>query len=135
MTFVNLNWFFLLPLILLPFFISVSDKFLISNIDVFHEDNLSKKINLATKLIMSFIIFLLIMILANPWSNSSTVTQIGKGAQLVFVIDRSVSMGKPFIGGDDNKSEIKSTAARRILKDFISNRPLDMIFKFSIVWI
>jgi len=127
MTFVNLNWFFLLPLILLPFFISVSDKFLISNIHVFHEDNLSKKINLITKLVMSLIIFFLILILANPWSNSSTITQIGKGAQLVFVIDRSVSMSKPFIGGDSNKSEIKSLAARRILKDFIKSRPLDMI--------
>ena len=127
MTFVNLNWFFLLPLMLLPFFISVSDKFLISNIHVFHEDDISKKINLITKLIMSLIILFLIVILANPWSNSSTITQIGKGAQLVFVIDRSVSMAKPFIGGDSNKSEIKSLAARRILKDFINSRPLDMI--------
>ena len=58
------------------------------------------------------------MILANPWSNSSTITQIGKGAQLVFVIDRSVSMAKPFIGGDDNKSEIKSTASKKNLERF-----------------
>ncbi len=87
-----------------------------------HEiDDISKKINLITKLIMSLIILFLIVILANPWSNSSTITQIGKGAQLVFVIDRSVSMAKPFIGGDSNKSEIKSLAARRILKDFIKN--------------
>ena len=127
MNFVNLYWLLLLPLISLPFLFSISDKFLISNINLFYEDNLSKKINLITKVIMSSIILLLIMILANPWSKSSTITQIGKGAQLVFVIDRSVSMSKPFIGGDENKSEIKSTAARRILKDFIHNRPLDMI--------
>ena len=55
---------------------------------------------------MSLIIIILILILANPWSNSSTITQVGKGAQLVFVIDRSVSMAKPFIGDDfKNKSE------------------------------
>jgi len=73
------------------------------------------------------IIVLLIVILANPWSKSTSITEIGKGAQLVFLIDRSVSMAKPFIGDDDNKSEIKSLAARRILKDFISQRPSDMI--------
>jgi len=76
---------------------------------------------------MSLIIFLLIIVLANPWSKSTSMTEIGKGAQLVFLIDRSVSMSKPFIGDDDNKSEIKSLATRRILKDFISQRTSDMI--------
>ena len=128
MSFIGPYWLFLLPLAALPFLISVSDKFLISNINVFHQDNFSKKVNLLTKIIMSLIIIILILILANPWSNSSTITQVGKGAQLVFVIDRSVSMAKPFIGGDvKNKSEKKSLATRRILKNFIEKRPLDMI--------
>ena len=90
-------------------------------------DDFSKKISLVIKIITSFIILILVTLLANPWSNSTTITQIGKGAQLVFVIDRSVSMSKPFIGNEDNKSEIKSLATRRILKNFIANRPLDMI--------
>tara|TARA_B100000780_G_C21109893_1_gene448443 strand:- start:220 stop:1179 length:960 start_codon:yes stop_codon:yes gene_type:complete len=128
MNFIGPYWLLLLPLAALPFLISVSDKFLISNISVFHQDNFSKKINVLTKIIMSLIIIISILILANPWSNSSTITQIGKGAQLVFVIDRSVSMAKPFIGDDvNNKSEIKSLATRRILKSFIEKRPLDMI--------
>ena len=127
MGFINLYWLLLLPLILLPFLISVSDKYTISNINILSIDTFTKKINLLTKIIMSVIIFLLILILANPWSNSSTITQVGKGAQLVFVIDRSVSMAKPFIGDNANKSEIKSHAARRILKDFINSRPLDMV--------
>ena len=128
MSFISPYWLLLLPLACLPFLISVSDKFLISNINIFHEDNFSKKINVLTKIIMSLIIVILILILANPWAKSSTITQVGKGAQLVFVIDRSVSMSKPFIGGDnENKTEIKSLATRRILKDFIQKRPLDMI--------
>jgi mxaC protein len=127
MTFINIYWLLLLPLSILPFFVSVSDRFLISNIKIFHQDNFSKKINLITKIIMSLIIIISIFVLANPWTNSSTITQVGKGAQLVFVIDRSVSMAKPFIGDDDNKSEIKSLATRRILKSFIENRQLDMI--------
>jgi len=128
MNFIGPYWLLLLPLAALPFLISVSDKFLISNISVFHQDNFSKKINVLTKIIMSLIIIISILILANPWSNSSTITQIGKGAQLVFVIDRSVSMAKPFIGDDvNNKSEIKSLATRRILKSFIEKRSLDMI--------
>ena len=128
MSFIAPYWLFLLPLAALPFLISVSDKFIISNINIFHHDNFSKKINVVTKIIMSLVIVILILILANPWANSSSITQIGKGAQLVFVIDRSVSMAKPFIGDDvKNKSEIKSLATRRILKSFIEKRPLDMI--------
>ncbi len=128
MGFIGPYWLFLLPLAALPFLISVSDKFLISNINLFHQDNFSKKVNILTRIIMSLIIIISILILANPWSNSSTITQVGKGAQLVFVIDRSVSMAKPFIGGDvKNKSEKKSLATRRILKNFIAKRPLDMI--------
>ncbi|MDC0422956.1 VWA domain-containing protein [Methylophilaceae bacterium] len=128
MSFIAPYWLFLLPLAALPFLISVSDKFIISNINIFHHDNFSKKINVLTKIIMSLVIVILILILANPWANSASITQIGKGAQLVFVIDRSVSMAKPFIGDDvKNKSEIKSLATRRILKSFIEKRPLDMI--------
>ena len=127
MSFISPYWLLLLPLCLLPFFISVSDKFLISNINLLKYDNFSKKINLIIKIIMSLIIISLVLILANPWTNSSSITQVGKGAQLVFVIDRSVSMAKPFIGDDDNKSEIKSHATRRILKSFIKSRPLDMV--------
>ena len=128
MGFIGPYWLFLLPLAALPFLISVSDKFIISNINLFHQDNFSKKVNILTRIIMSLIIIISILILANPWSNSSTITQVGKGAQLVFVIDRSVSMAKPFIGGDvKNKSEKKSLATRRILKNFIAKRPLDMI--------
>ena len=128
MSFIAPYWLLLIPLAALPFLISVSDKFLISNINIFEHDNFSKKINVLTRIIMSLIIVTLILVLANPWTNSSTITQVGKGAQLVFVIDRSVSMAKPFIGGDDiNKSEIKSLATRRILKKFIKKRPLDMI--------
>jgi mxaC protein len=128
MSFIAPYWLLLIPLAALPFLISVSDKFLISNINIFEHDNFSKKINVLTRIIMSLIIAISILILSNPWARSSTITQVGKGAQLVFVIDRSVSMAKPFIGGDvKNKSEIKSLATRRILKNFIEKRPLDMI--------
>ena len=120
-------WLILIPLVALPFLVSISDKTAISNIEIFEQDGISKKITLLCRFLMALIIFLLILVLANPWSKSTTITQIGKGAQLVFLIDRSVSMAKPFIGDDDNKSEIKSLATRRILKDFISQRPSDMI--------
>ncbi|MBT6140495.1 MAG: VWA domain-containing protein [Nitrosomonadales bacterium] len=107
--------------------VSISDNTAISSIKIFEQDGISKKITMLCRSLMSLIIFLLVVILANPWSKSTSITEIGKGAQLVFLIDRSVSMAKPFIGDDDNKSEIKSLAARRILKDFIDQRPSDMI--------
>ena len=127
MTLINSYCLFLLPLAILPFIISVSDKYIISNINIFQQDNLSKNTNLITKIIMSLVIIISILILANPWSSSTTITKVGKGAQIVFVIDRSVSMSKAFIGNNQNKSEIKSLATRRILKSFVESRPLDML--------
>lgn len=120
-------WLVLLPLSVLPFLVSISDKTAISNIKIFEQDHISKKITILCRSIMSLIIFLMVIVLANPWSKSTSITEIGKGAQIVFLIDRSVSMSKPFIGDDNNKSEIKSLATRRILKNFISQRPSDMI--------
>ena len=127
MDFIYPLWLLLLPLSVLPFMVSISDNTAISSIKIFEQDGISKKITMLCRSLMSLIIFLLVVILANPWSKSTSITEIGKGAQLVFLIDRSVSMAKPFIGDDDNKSEIKSLAARRILKDFIDQRPSDMI--------
>tara|TARA_B110000259_G_scaffold49897_1_gene58586 strand:+ start:45 stop:1001 length:957 start_codon:yes stop_codon:yes gene_type:complete len=127
MDFIHPLWLLLLPLSVLPFMESISDNTAISSIKIFEQDGISKKITMLCRSLMSLIIFLLVVILANPWSKSTSITEIGKGAQLVFLIDRSVSMAKPFIGDDDNKSEIKSLAARRILKDFIDQRPSDMI--------
>lgn len=127
MDFIHPLWLLLLPLSVLPFMVSISDNTAISSIKIFKQDGISKKITMLCRSLMSLIIFLLVVILANPWSKSTSITEIGKGAQLVFLIDRSVSMAKPFIGDDDNKSEIKSLAARRILKDFIDQRPSDMI--------
>jgi len=127
MDFIHPLWLLLLPLSVLPFTVSISDNTAISSIRIFEQDGISKKITMLCRSLMSLIIFLLVVILANPWSKSTSITEIGKGAQLVFLIDRSVSMAKPFIGDDDNKSEIKSLAARRILKDFIDQRPSDMI--------
>ena len=127
MDFIHPLWLLLLPLSVLPFMVSISDNTAISSIKIFEQDGISKKITMLCRSLMSLIIFLLVVILANPWSKSTSITEIGKGAQLVFLIDRSVSMAKPFIGDDDNKSEIKSLAARRILKDFIDQRPSDMI--------
>ena len=127
MDFIHPLWLLLLPLSVLPFMVSISDNTVISSIKIFEQDGISKKITMLCRSLMSLIIFLLVVILANPWSKSTSITEIGKGAQLVFLIDRSVSMAKPFIGDDDNKSEIKSLAARRILKDFIDQRPSDMI--------
>jgi|TARA_B110000208_G_scaffold191806_1_gene260225 mxaC protein len=127
MNFIHPLWLLLLPLSALPFMVSISDNTAISSIKIFEQDGISKKITMLCRSLMSLIIFLLVVILANPWSKSTSITEIGKGAQLVFLIDRSVSMAKPFIGDDDNKSEIKSLAARRILKDFIDQRPSDMI--------
>lgn len=78
---------------------------------------------------IAIIILSLILALASPQGASKKVLKVGKGAQTVFVIDRSVSMDHPFAGESTSgrAAEIKSAAARRLITKFIDSRPDDMM--------
>jgi hypothetical protein len=67
--------------------------------------------------------------MAGPQGSDKKIQKVGKGAQTVFVIDRSVSMDHPFAGDSSSgrAAEIKSMAARRLITKFIDSRPDDMI--------
>lgn len=92
------------------------------------EDKLSDRLNLAIKVITSLLLASIVVALANPHGRDEKVERVGKGAQTVMVIDRSVSMDHPFAGDNSgNVAEIKSVAARRIITQFIDARPNDMM--------
>jgi mxaC protein len=56
-----------------------------------------------------------------------TVTRTGNGAHIVFVLDRSASMNETFGGKTpDENEQSKAQAARRLLSEFVSNRPHDL---------
>lgn len=70
----------------------------------------------------------LILGLAGPFLRGGTMPYRGSGTNLVLLIDRSSSMDDTFAGrAPDGGEESKSAAARRILQDFIAERPDDRI--------
>ena len=120
--------FALLPVALLPFWLKGHQGQHYSWLDIIPEDQFSDRLNLAVKVIMSLLLLCIVIALAAPRGSDEQVPRVGKGAQTVMVIDRSVSMDHPFAGDSSGHvAEIKSAAARRIITQFIDSRPNDMM--------
>ena len=119
----------LLPLAAIPFILKSHQGQLYSWIEIVPADKYSEIANLMLKATISLLIICIILALASPQGESKQEQKIGKGAQTVMVIDRSVSMDHPFAGQatGGRAAEIKSMAARRLITDFIDSRPDDMM--------
>ena len=118
----------MLPIALLPFWLKSQQGRCYTWLELLPEDALSDRLNLAIKVITSLLLASIVLALASPRGSDEKVQRIGKGAQTVMVIDRSVSMDHPFAGDSSgNAAEIKSVAARRIITQFIDSRPDDMM--------
>jgi mxaC protein len=63
--------------------------------------------------------------LAGLHSGAQTVTRAAKGAHVVVVLDRSLSMDEPFAVAGEKARESKTAAAARMLGDFLAARPHD----------
>lgn len=119
----------LLPLALVPFWLKSHQGQMYSWLPILPVDRVSDIANKVVKAITALMILSIILGLASPQGATKKVLKVGKGAQTVFVIDRSVSMDHPFAGEptSGHAAEIKSTAARRLIKKFIDSRPDDMM--------
>jgi hypothetical protein len=119
----------LLPLIVVPFWLKSHQGQMYSWLPIMPIDRLSDMANYAVKTVTALLILSIILALASPQGTTKKVLKVGKGAQTVFVIDRSVSMDHPFAGESTSgrAAEIKSAAARRLITQFIDSRPDDMM--------
>ncbi|MFL9711851.1 vWA domain-containing protein [Methylobacillus sp. Pita1] len=119
----------LLPLALAPFWLRGLQGQRYSWLEMVPEDPFSDNIVLLLKVVTAIIIASLVLALAAPQGSDKVVNRVGKGAQTVMVIDRSVSMDHPFAGDatSGRAGEIKSGAARRLITQFIDSRPDDMM--------
>src|SRR5690606_18150872 len=119
----------LLPLVFVPFWFKSHQGQIYSWLPIIPVDRPSDIANYVLKTMIAVIILSLILALASPQGASKKVLKVGKGAQTVFVIDRSVSMDHPFAGQSNSgrAAEIKSAAARRLITKFIDSRPDDMM--------
>ncbi len=119
----------LLPLVAAPFLYKSQQGHLYSSLEMIPKDRVSDIANLIVKIMTALILLSIILAIASPQGASKTEQRLGKGAQTVFVIDRSVSMDHPFAGESisGRAAEIKSAAARRLITHFIDSRPDDMM--------
>lgn len=117
----------LLPAALVPFWLKTHQGQMYSWLPVMPEDRFSDWVNLAVKAVTALLLGCIVLALAAPHGPDQKVHKVGKGAQTVFVVDRSVSMDEPFAGAAGHAAEIKSAAARRLMTRFIDSRPDDMM--------
>lgn len=128
MTFLTPWFLLLLPIALVPFWLKSHQGKIYSWLEIIPEDVFSDRINLAVKIITSLLLVSIVLALASLRGSDEKLSRVGKGAQTVMVIDRSVSMDHPFAGDSSgHAAEIKSGAARRLITGFIDSRPDDMM--------
>lgn len=98
-------------------------------LEIAPQDKFSDIANLMVKVVITLILLSIVLALASPQGANKKIQKVGKGAQTVLVIDRSVSMDNPFAGDPTSGrvAEIKSVAARRLITKFIDSRPDDMV--------
>ena len=120
---------FLLPAALLPVLRAHLDAAPYSWLDLIPADPISGILGWLVRAAGALAIASTIVGLAGPYSAEATVERIGKGAQVVVLLDRSRSMDQAFAFGAhalDESSEAKGKAAQRLLADFAGRRPQDL---------
>lgn len=119
----------LLPLAFAPFWLRSRQGQMYSWLDLVPRDRVSEIADTTIRALTALLLAALVLALAAPQGPDIKVQKVGKGAQTVVVIDRSVSMENPFTGDSTSGRtvEIKARAARRLITDFIRARPDDMI--------
>lgn len=118
----------LLPLTLAPFVFKGLQGQAYSWLQMVPVDRVSDLASLALRIVTALMLACMVLALAGLHGEERKVVKVGKGAQTVMVIDRSVSMDHPFAGDQSGRAgEIKSAAARRLITRFIDSRPDDMM--------
>ena len=126
----SMPWFLLLlPLAFLPLWLQRREGRLYSSVALAPKDALSDLAGWLLRFLSVGILVCLTLALAGPRGPEQAVERIGKGAQMALVIDRSASMDDPFAGSESSgrAGESKSAAARRLITQFVNQRPDDMV--------
>ena len=127
----------LLPVALLPFFRTGRPALSYGWLSLLPRDALSIILGLVLKLVAASAMAAVIVGLSGIHRSEIAVERIGRGAQIVVLLDRSRSMDEAFNQGrvnhdpskvfnEEQQREIKGRVARKILADFAAKRPQDM---------
>lgn len=126
MIFTNPIALYLLPLALIPLFLGVQRQEPYPSLAGFEPDRLSRAISWALRIAGVAAIGGLILGIAGVALRERTVERFGQGAHIVLLIDRSASMNDTFAGRQPSGAEeSKSSAAKRLIKEFVVEREHD----------
>lgn len=119
----------LLPLALVPLWLKSHQGQMYSWLEIMPADRFSDIAHWVVRIMTATLLASIVLAMAGPQGTDQKIQKLGKGAQTVLVIDRSVSMEHPFAGdpASGRAAEIKSAAARRLITQFIHSRPDDMM--------
>lgn len=129
MTFTQPWALLLLPLALVPLWLNRQEGRVYSWLALAPQDRLSDIASLLLRYLSVIIIACMVFAMSGLQGTVVQIERIGKGAQVVMVIDRSASMDDPFAGAgvDGQIGETKSGAAKRLITKFVDARKDDMV--------
>ncbi|MBA2125307.1 VWA domain-containing protein [Hyphomicrobium methylovorum] len=126
MIFTNPLALYLLPLALIPLFLSGQKQDGFPSLAGIEIDRLSQAIDIGLRLLGVLAITGLILGVAGISLRERSIDRFGQGAHIVLLIDRSSSMDDTFAGRQPSGAEeSKSAAAKRLLKEFVKERAND----------
>ncbi len=135
MSLFGLHWLspgvlWLLPLAIFPWLSRNQEKTIAWSAFV-PVDPLSTVIGISFKVLASLAIALLVLALAQPYIPEKKIEKVGRGAEIVLLLDRSRSMDDAFAVKDQaalhsaNSRNSKRRVAKKYLKTFVNKRPDD----------
>ncbi|MCK9607024.1 MAG: VWA domain-containing protein [Methylomonas sp.] len=117
-----------LILLLVPIFRSNMRATTYPWLDMLPNDPWSELLNLLIRLLSMAALAALFLGLSGIHLKEQQVERIGRGAHIVMLLDRSNSMDNSFAGrAPDSNEQSKADAARRLLSQFVDQRPQDLI--------
>ena len=136
MSFGTPGFLLLLPLAALPWLRPQATSRRYSWLQLLPKDPASQALDHALRALTSLAIVCVSFGSSAPTLSERPIEQVGRGAQIAVLLDRSVSMDQSFAGrvtasaaaGEGSAhDESKGAAARRLLEDFVRHREHDLI--------
>lgn len=121
-------WLVLLPLASSPWWPRLRIPVTKASLAMLPPDPLSNPLMRISRIMAGAGMLLLVLAMGTPYIEQKERIIEGRGAEIIFLLDRSSSMNENFSGRylGGSAAETKNAEARKLLEDFIQQRPHDL---------